>query len=219
MPDDIRRLVKEILHKPVTVQIGRTLPANTVSHYLYPVAERLKMPLLEEILRRTDTESVLIFTRTKIRAEQVTMQLQRSGFLATSLQGNMTQSQRQVSINSFRSGTYKIMVATDIAARGLDILSISHVINYDMPDDTDSYIHRIGRTGRVDQTGQAITLVTGKDEDIVRHLERLLDTKLERRTLPDFEYTVSPASTRKPPFPNRHRNQPAQFHRHAAIQA
>ena len=219
MPDDIRHLVKEILHNPVTVQIGRTLPANTVSHAFYPVSEHLKMALLEEILRRTETESVLIFTRTKIRAEKVALQLEKSGFLVTSLQGNMSQPQRQASINSFRSGTYKIMVATDIAARGLDILSISHVINYDMPDDTDSYIHRIGRTGRVDQAGQALTFVTGKDETTVRNLEHLLNTKFERCILPDFEYTTSPSPVRKRSFPHRRQSRPVPARGHAAAQA
>jgi ATP-dependent RNA helicase RhlE len=219
MPEDIRHLVKEILDKPVTIQIGRTLPANTVSHLLYPVSEYLKMALLEEVLRRTETESVLVFTRTKIRAEKVALQLEKTGFLVTSLQGNMSQPQRQASINSFRSGTSKIMVATDIAARGLDILSISHVINYDMPDDTDSYIHRIGRTGRVDQAGQAITFVTGKDETTVRNLEHLLNTKLERCILPDFEYATSPSLVRKRSFPHRHQSRPAPTHGHTAVWA
>ena len=192
MPEDINRLVKEILHNPVTIKIGQTMPANTVSHALYPVGEHLKMALLEEILRRTETDSVLIFTRTKIRAEKVALQLRKSGFPVTSLQGNMSQPERQTAINGFRSGRYKIMVATDIAARGLDILSISHVINYDMPDDTDAYIHRIGRTGRIEQTGKAFTFVTGKDGATIRDLERLLNTKLERSTLPDFDYAKPP---------------------------
>lgn len=192
MPEDINRLVKEILHNPVTVKIGQTMPANTVSHALYPVGEHLKIALLEEILRRTETDSVLIFTRTKIKAEKVALQLKKSGFPVTSLQGNMSQPERQTAINGFRSGRYKIMVATDIAARGLDILSISHVINYDMPDDTDAYIHRIGRTGRIEQTGKAFTFITGKDGAAIRDLERLLNTKLERSTLPDFDYAKPP---------------------------
>ena len=195
MPDDIGRLVKEVLHDPVTVKIGQTLPAKTVSHALYPIAEHLKTPLLEAVLRRTETDSVLVFTRTKYRAERVAQHLQRSGFRATTLQGNMSQPQRQLAIAGFRAGSYKIMVATDIAARGIDILSISHVINYDMPDDTDSYIHRIGRTGRVDQEGEALTFVTGKDAGAVRDLERLLNAKLERCTLPDFDYKA-PAPAR-----------------------
>jgi ATP-dependent RNA helicase RhlE len=203
MPEDINRLVKEILHNPVTVKIGQTLPANTVSHALYPVEEYQKTALLEEILRQTKTDSVLIFTRTKIKAERVAQQLKKSRFPVTSLQGNMSQPERQTAIDGFRSGRYKIMVATDIAARGLDILSISHVINYDMPEDTDAYIHRIGRTGRIEQTGKAFTFVTEKDRTAIRDLEKLLNTKLERSTLPDFDYAKPPPPRRTGRYPRK----------------
>ena len=162
MPEDIRRLVGEILHDPVTVKIGQTLPPKSVSHALYPVGEHLKTALLKEVLRKTESESVLVFTRTKHRAQRVADQLRRDGFPVTSLQGDMSQPQRQAAFDGFRSGSFKIMVATDIAARGIDVLSISHVINYDMPDGTDSYIHRIGRTGRINQDGDTFTFVTGK---------------------------------------------------------
>jgi ATP-dependent RNA helicase RhlE len=191
MPDNIRRLVQEILHDPVTVQIGRTRPATTVSHALYPVRQDLKTALLKELLRKTKAESVLIFTRTKHRAERVAQQLKRAGYRATSLQGDMTQPQRQAAFDGFRTGSFKILVATDIAARGIDVLRISHVINYDMPDSTDAYINRIGRTGRVGKTGDAFTLVTNEDTAMVRALEHLLNAKLERRTVRDFDYTVS----------------------------
>ncbi len=207
MPEDINRLVKEILHHPVTVKIGQTLPAKTVSHALYPVEEHQKMALLEEILRRTDTDSVLVFTRTKIKAERVAQNLKKSRFPVTSLQGNMSQPERQTAIDGFRSGRYKIMVATDIAARGLDILSISHVINYDMPEDTDAYIHRIGRTGRVEQAGQAFTFVTGKDGTAIRDLEKLLNTKLERSTIPDFDYAKAPPRKTGQRFTRNNRGQ------------
>jgi ATP-dependent RNA helicase RhlE len=190
MPDDIRRLVQEILHDPVTVQIGRTRPATTVSHALYPVRQDLKTALLKELLRKTKAESVLIFTRTKHRAERVAQQLKRAGYRATSLQGDMTQPQRQAAFDGFRTGSFKILVATDIAARGIDVLRISHVINYDMPDSTDAYINRIGRTGRVGKTGDAFTLVTNEDTAMVRALEHLLNAPLQRRTLRDFNYRV-----------------------------
>ncbi|MBU2536458.1 MAG: DEAD/DEAH box helicase [Chloroflexi bacterium] len=189
MPDNIRRLAREILHDPVTVQIGRTLPAKTVSHVLYPVQQHLKTALLKEILNGTQTESVLVFTRTKHRAERVAQQLVRVGFRVTSLQGNLSQNQRQTALTGFRNGSIKILVATDIAARGIDVLSISHVINYDMPESTDDYIHRIGRTGRVDKNGDALTFVTNADADKIRALERLLNAPLERMTLQDFDYT------------------------------
>jgi ATP-dependent RNA helicase RhlE len=203
MPEDIRLLVQDVLHDPVTVQVGRILPAKMVSHVLYPVSEQLKPRLLESLLRRTETKSVLVFTRTKYRADRVARHLKAAGFDVTSLQGDMTQPQRQAAISGFRSGRFKVMVATDIAARGIDILSISHVINYDMPDDTDSYIHRIGRTGRVNQEGEALTLVTNRDAAVVSDLERLLNVKLERRMLSGFNYrplardsgSVPPSST------------------------
>jgi len=195
MPGDIRRLVQEILHDPVTVQIGRSVPATTVSHALYPVKQHLKTALLKELLSKTRTESVLIFTRTKHRAERVAQQLAKAGYRVASLQGNMPQSQRQAALDGFRDGSFKILVATDIAARGIDVLDISHVVNYDMPDSRDAYTNRIGRTGRIGKAGDAFTLVTGDDTAMVRALERLLNAPLERRTLQGFDYTKSaPAS-------------------------
>lgn len=188
MPDDIRRLVKEILHNPVTVQINRTAPATTVSHHLYPVKQHLKTALLTKLLRNTESESVLVFTRTKIKAERITRHLRNAGFRVASLQGNMSQSRRQAALDGFRTGEFKILVATDIAARGIDILSITHVINYDMPENTDAYTHRIGRTGRVDKNGDALTFVTGEDTGMVRDLERILNTRLQRCMLKDFDY-------------------------------
>ena len=190
MPDDVRRLVKEYLIEPVTVQIGHVAPASTVSHALYPVKQHLKSALLMELLRRVETESVLVFTRTKHRAERVAEQLKRAGFDVTSLQGNLAQARRQAAIDSFRRGKTKILVATDIAARGIDVLRISHVINYDMPDTTDAYTHRIGRTGRIEQTGEAFTLVTSDDAEMVRSVERILNKKIERRTLSGFNYDM-----------------------------
>jgi ATP-dependent RNA helicase RhlE len=197
MPDDIRRLAREILHDPVTVQVDLQLPAKTVSHALYPVPQHLKTNLLKGILNNTRTESVLVFTRTKRRAERVAQQLIRAGYPVTSLQGDLPQNRRQAALEGFRNGSIKILVATDIAARGIDVLSISHVINYDMPASTDDYIHRIGRTGRVKKNGDAITFVTGDDADKIRALERLLDAPLERLTLQGFDYT-RPAPDKQP---------------------
>ncbi len=195
MPDDIRRLVQDVLHQPVTVQIGRTAPALTVSHALYPVEQHRKTALLIELLRRIETESVLVFTRTKHRTERVMQQLKRAGFRATSLQGDLTQGRRQAAIDGFRDGSVKILVATDIAARGIDVLRISHVINYDMPESTDAYTHRIGRTGRVEKNGDALTFVTSADTAMVRALELILQAKLERRKLKGFDY-AAPAAAR-----------------------
>ncbi len=188
MPDDIRRLAHEVLHAPVTVQVDHTAPLNTVAHALYPVDQHLKTTLLLELLRHTDTESVLIFTRTKHRAKRVGQQLENAGYRAASLQGNLSQNRRQAALDGFRDGSYQVLVATDIAARGIDVSSISHVINYDMPDTADAYTHRIGRTGRAAKTGDAFTFITREDGDMVRSIELVLGEKVERRTIEGFDY-------------------------------
>ncbi|MFC1944220.1 DEAD/DEAH box helicase [Chloroflexota bacterium] len=203
MPPDIRRLVKNILHKPVTVQIGHTAPATTVSHALYPVKPHLKTSLLMELLRRIETESVLVFTRTKQTTERVARQLQKTGFKATALQGDMPQYRRQAVFDGFRNGLFKILVATDIAARGIDILRISHVINYDMPENTDAYTHRIGRTGRIENNGDALTFVTSADTAMVHDIERILNTTIERRILEGFDYKTPAPQNSHSRFPPR----------------
>ena len=172
MPDEIRRLAKDVLRSPVTVQVNTPAPAATVAQAVYPVPSHLKTALLLQLLRHTETASVLIFTRTKHRAQRLGVQIERAGYPTTSLQGNLSQNQRQAAIRGFRDGSYRVLVATDIAARGIDVSRISHVINYDMPDTTDAYTHRIGRTGRAEKTGDAFSLVTGEDETIVRSIEK-----------------------------------------------
>jgi ATP-dependent RNA helicase RhlE len=207
MPDDIRKLTEEVLRDPVTVKIGHTAPANTVSHALYPVEKHLKTDLLMELLKQTDTESILIFTKTKYRAKRIGEQLEKAGYKAASLQGNLSQNRRQDALDGFRSGSYQILVATDIAARGIDVLSISHVINYDIPDTTDAYTHRIGRTGRAAKTGDAFTFITHEDEPLVKSIERVLGSKIERRMLEGFDYTksapVRDTEFARPPRPPR----------------
>jgi ATP-dependent RNA helicase RhlE len=188
MPEDIRKLVREVQHNPVTVKIGDTGPAYTVAHALYPVSQSRKTELVKELLRKTKTDSVLIFTRTKHGAEKLALQLRQSGYSVAALEGNMSQIERQCSMDRFREGRAKILVATDIAARGLDVLSISHVINYDMPGSVDDYTHRIGRTGRIGNTGEAYTLITREDDAMVRDIEKLLNTTIEKRTIEGFDY-------------------------------
>jgi ATP-dependent RNA helicase RhlE len=188
MPDDIRRLAGEVLQGPVMVQIDHAAPADTVAHALYPVDQHLKTPLLLELFRQIDTDSVLVFTRTKHRAKRVAEQLMRAGYPTASLQGNLSQNRRQAALDGFRSGAYRILVATDIAARGIDVSSISHVVNYDMPDTVDAYTHRIGRTGRASKTGDAFTFVANDDEAMVRSIERVLGEKVERRLMEGFDY-------------------------------
>jgi ATP-dependent RNA helicase RhlE len=199
-PPEIEHLAAQTLHNPVRLAIGLSRPAHTVAHALFPVPQHLKTALLLELLKRTDTDSVLIFTRTKHRAHRLAQQIGRAGFKVTSLHGDRTQGQRQAALSGFRGDAYKIMVATDIAARGLDIEGVSHVINFDMPDTADAYIHRIGRTGRAERSGDAFTLVTPDDEDLVRTLEKLMNQKLQRQTLAGFDYTA-PAPARPAPQP------------------
>jgi ATP-dependent RNA helicase RhlE len=159
MPDDVARLARDFQRQPVTVRANFAQPLNTVTHALYPVMPHLKTPLLLALLERTDTESVLVFMRTKHRTKKIAQQLKNAGYRATSLQGNLSQNARTAAMQGFRDGSFQIMVATDIAARGLDVSQISHVINYDIPDTADAYTHRIGRTGRAARTGDAFTLV------------------------------------------------------------
>jgi ATP-dependent RNA helicase RhlE len=200
MPPDIRRLSSDILKDPVTVQIGIIAPAETVSHALFPITNNMRKSLLLSMLRQTATGRVLIFTRTKRRARFLARDLEKKGYNATALQGNMSQNKRQKAINGFRNGKYDILVATDVASRGIDVDDISHVINFDMPDtvdavinfdmpDTvDAYTHRIGRTGRKEESGEAFTLATPDDAAQVRAIEKLLGQPIERRRLSDFNY-------------------------------
>jgi ATP-dependent RNA helicase RhlE len=190
MPDEIRCLAREILVDPVTVQVGKTAPPATISHAIYPVQEHLKTPLLMKLLRETQADSILVFARTKRRAKRLGEQLSRAGYQATSLQGDLPQNRRQAAMEGFRDGSYRILAATDLAARGIDVSRVSHVINYDIPDTAETYIHRIGRTGRASRSGDAFTLVTPADEGMVRSIEGLLRKPLERRTLADFDYRV-----------------------------
>lgn len=189
-PADVELLAQQALTQPQKISMGIIKPAHTVTHALYPVPPHLKTALLLELLKHTDTDSVLIFTRTKFRAQKVSQQILRAGFKVTSLHGDRSQGQRQAALKGFKDGTHPIMVATDIAARGLDVQSISHVINYDMPDTADAYIHRIGRTGRAQRTGDAFTLVTHEDNDMIRILERIMGAPLKRETIEGFDYTA-----------------------------
>jgi ATP-dependent RNA helicase RhlE len=189
MPDDIRDLADNILKNPVTVQIGMVAPAKTVSHAIYPVTKKMKKRFLLAILEQTNTGRVLVFTRTKHQARNLARDLEKQGHNAAALQGNMSQNKRQKAINGFRSGKHDILVATDVASRGIDVADISHVINFDMPDTVDAYTHRIGRTGRAEESGMAFTFaVPDEDAIMVRDIEKLIGKPLERRSLDSFDY-------------------------------
>ena len=188
MPVEIKRLAREALYQPVSIQVGNPAPADTVSHALYSVNQREKTSFLLKLLRETQIKSVLIFTRTKHRAKNLGERLSSAGFRSTSLQGNLSQSRRQAALTGFRSGKFQILVATDIAARGIDVSRVSHVINYDIPATAEAYIHRIGRTGRAKRKGEALSLVTNSDKVVVRAIKRLVGSKMEQRVLPGFDY-------------------------------
>jgi len=194
MPIQIRHLADDILKNQVRVQVGEAAPADTVSHAFYPVARHLKTALLLKLLGNTSTDAVLVFTRTKHRAKQLGGKLAKAGYRSTSLQGNLSQTRRQDAMNGFKSGKYQVLVATDIAARGIDVSNVSHVINYDMPSTPDTYIHRIGRTGRAEHSGEAFTLITDEDKQMVRAIHGVMGTTVEQRTLADFNYHAPEAT-------------------------
>ena len=194
MPDDIRALSKTILNDPVNIQVDIIAPAKTVSHALYPVPFKLKKKLLLAMLQQLATGRVLIFTRTKHRARRLALDLKNKKYRVAMLQGNMAQNQRKIALDGFRSGKFDLLVATDIAARGIDVSEISHVINFDMPNTVDAYTHRIGRTGRAERTGEALTLTTSEDEELVRKIERVLGGRIQRRRLSDFDYEAPEAA-------------------------
>jgi len=189
-PKEIEQLAAQTLNKPKRVAIGLVRPAHTVDHTLFPVPHHLKSRFLIKLLDQTEIKSVLIFTRTKHRAQNLVKKIKRTKYKVTSLHGDRTQGQRRAALNGFKQGRYQIMVATDIAARGLDIDGISHVINYDMPGTADAYIHRIGRTGRAQRAGEAFTFMIPDDQALVRKIEKIMKEKLPKKTLPDFDYAV-----------------------------
>ncbi len=204
MPPDIDRLARDFMRKPVVIQVGRQGPVEGVTHFLYPVASHLKGSLLLELLRRNDTGPVLVFTRTKHAATRVSERLRRSGFRAACLQGDMSQGKRQAAMDAFRRGEIDILVATDIAARGIDVPDISHVVNFDMPDTVDAYTHRVGRTARANRTGSAINIATRDDVDVINAVETLLNTRLECLKLEGFDYDAPPVRERSSnPAPQR----------------
>ncbi len=198
-PDAVESLAASALKRPERVAVGVVRPATTVSHALYPVAQHLKPTILQALLPRLGTGSVLVFTRTKHRANRLAQQLDRAGFSVAALHGDRSQGQRQAALDGFRAGRVRILVATDIAARGIDVNGISHVINFDIPDTTEAYIHRIGRTGRAERSGDAFTFVTPDDADMVKAIERAVGRAIERLTLAGFDYHAPAPVRRDPP--------------------
>ncbi len=189
MPDPIVQLSHEMLHHPVMLNIERQAkPATGVSQTLYPVSSELKSHLMLELLKDPQIKNVLAFTRTKHRANRLADFLDRHGVSCARIHGNRSQLQRTQALAGFKDGTYRVLVATDIAARGIDVEALSHVVNFDVPHIVEDYIHRVGRTARAEMVGDAWTLVSPDEEADLRQIERHLNRRLPRKTLPDFDY-------------------------------
>ena len=198
IPLAIQNLANEVMRDPARVQVEKTATPDAIAQTLFPVPEHLKQQVLQKLLREEEMESVLIFARTKHRADRLAKQLGRANIPARVIHGDRSQSQRIAALEAFRRGASRVLVATDIAARGIDVEGISHVVNYDVPMVPEDYVHRIGRTGRADATGKAYTLVTGADEPMVRRIEMVLKQKIARRKLDGVDYS-QPALTQPSP--------------------
>jgi len=189
MPSEIVRLSKEMLRDPFTVQVERkAAPATGVTQTVYPVPQHLKSALLVELIEQLKMDSVLVFTRTKHRADRLSLMLTGKGIHNARIHGDRTQSQRQQALKGFKAGRYSVLVATDVAARGIDVEALSHVINFDVPEQSEDYIHRVGRTARASAKGDAFTFVASQEEGDLRMIERAINQKLPRVVLPDFDY-------------------------------
>ena len=193
MAPEVEGLARSIMRDPVRISVSPPhRPPPKIRHEVYPVPQHLKTALLEELLGREDMMSVLVFVRTKRRADRVARQLHQAGVDVARIHGDRSQSQRETALEGFRSGRHQVLVATDVAARGLDVEGISHVINYDVPPVPTDYVHRVGRTARAEAEGEAITFVTPEDEADLRGIEKALGRTIPRVTLPDFDYRAPP---------------------------
>ncbi len=204
MPAPIVELSRDMLKKPVTVDLARQpAPAIGITQAVYPVASDLKSALLVEMLKRGDIRSVIVFTRTKHRANRLADYLVRHGVTAGRIHGNRSQSQRTQALADFKAGKFPVLVATDIAARGIDVEALSHVVNFDVPASPDDYVHRVGRTARAESKGDAFLFVAPEEEGALRDIERVIKKRLVRITLPGFDYTKRPAEKLEVPLAQR----------------
>jgi ATP-dependent RNA helicase RhlE len=191
MPPPIAELTREMLHHPVTINLQRqSAPAVGITQAVYPVSQELKSSLLQALLTRGEMDDVLVFTRTKHRADRLAKQLIKAGINADRIHGNRSQPQRTKALADFKSGAVRVLVATDIAARGIDVEALGHVVNFDVPQVPEDYIHRVGRTARAEATGDAFTFVAPDEEGDLRAIERAVGKRLPRVTLPDFDYSA-----------------------------
>jgi len=188
MPGEIESLAKFSVHDPEKIEIGLRRSAETVTHAFYPVAMDQKYDLLSALLEKTHFDCVLVFCRTKDGADRIARQLKKENHSVVALHSNRTQREREEALEGFKNGRYEVLVATDIAARGLDIAGVTHVINYDIPGHPEDYVHRIGRTGRAQAVGDAFTLVTAEDLAMIESIERFIGMKIPRLKLDGFDY-------------------------------
>ena len=209
---EVQTLAADMLKSPKVIQIGRPRnPIDTITQHIYSVEKALKMDLLLHMIEDWRMFSVLVFSRTKYGTDRINRRLKRAGVVAVSIHSGRTQNQRQRALDGFRSGTYQVMVATDVAARGIDVEGISHVINYDVPTHAEDYVHRIGRTGRAAATGDAITFVSSEEEKYLREVGKFIGRKLTAQKCEGFSYVKSPPPEPKaaPSFkPSRHKELP-----------
>ena len=206
IPPAIADLSREMLRQPATINVERrAAPAVGITQAVYPVPHHLKTALLTTLLRHGAIADALVFTRTKHRADRLARQIANAGIRVERIHGNRSQPQRTEALAGFKSGKYRVLVATDIAARGIDITALGHVVNFDVPAAAEDYIHRIGRTARAEATGAAFTLVSPDEESTLRSIERAIDKRLPRVTLPDFDYAQrAPAAAGPPDARRRH---------------
>ena len=204
IPDPIRVLTREMLHDPATINLDRkAAPAVGITQAVYPVPQELKSRLLLELLRRGIMREALVFTRTKHRANRLWDFLTKQGIPVARIHGNRSQGQRTEALAGFKSGRYRVLVATDIAARGIDVEALGHVVNFDVPAASEDYIHRVGRTARAELTGDAFTLAAPEEADELRAIERAIGKPLLRVTLPDFDYAAKPTAKLEVPLGER----------------
>lgn len=198
MPQAILSLCYRFMKDPARVEIDTAVPPEAIEQQLYPVPKHLKLPLLMTLLDQESVESALVFTRTKVTADVLTRRLREDGVVVAEIHGDFRQRQRIKALERFREKKVRVLVATNVAARGLDIEGISHVVNYDVPDEAENYVHRIGRTARVQAEGVAWTLVTPEDEPLIASIEYLVGYKIERVMMPGFDYDVPAPDWAKP---------------------
>lgn len=204
MPAPIAALAGQMLKHPATINIGRTsIPPTGITQALYPVPQELKSSLFLELLKRGDMNEALVFTRTKHRANRLADVLAKNGIRAERIHGNRSQNQRTEALAGFKSGKYRVLVATDIAARGIDVEALGHVVNFDVPPAPEDYIHRVGRTGRAEMTGEAFTFYSPEEEGDIRSIERAINKRLPRVTVEGFDYKARPQQRFEVPLAER----------------